>query len=128
MRKEVEHWWMQSKDDLEKAEVLANNAKYDGAVFFCQQSVEKALKALFILNLAKSPGPTHSLIYLAKELNLPKEYFVLLQELTPEFVTTRYPDVVGETPCKLYSKEKTAYYITKSKELLKWIENQINKR
>ncbi len=48
MNEEVRRWWKQAKDDLEKAKILFNNKKYDGAIFFCQQAFEKALKALSI--------------------------------------------------------------------------------
>ncbi len=116
MRAEIEMWLGQGGDDLEKAEVLFNGKKYDGAVFFCQQAAEKALKGLFIFKKSKSPGNTHSLIYLAKEVSAPKNFYELLQSLTPEFVTTRYPDVVGEMPHKLYSAEKTLNYIAKTSE------------
>ena len=46
MKEEVKRWWNKAKDDLEKAKILFENKKYDGTVFFCQQSVEKGLKAL----------------------------------------------------------------------------------
>lgn len=127
MRKEVEHWLAQGKDDFEKAKILASNDKLDGSAFYCQQAVEKALKALFIAKLSRSPGQTHSLVYLAKGLNVPRKHYPLLQSLTPEFVMTRYPDVVGETPYKLYSVEKINNYLKDSEELLQWIEKQIAK-
>ena len=62
-----------------------------------------------------------------KEIKLPASFYNLLQNLTPEFVTTRYPDVAGEAPYRLYSKEKVSGYLIKSKELFLWIENQIKK-
>jgi len=125
MRKEVENWMAQANDDLEKAEILFKNNKLDGATFYCQQAVEKALKALFMQKLAKSPDQTHSLVYLAKGLGIPRSYYPLLQSLTPEFVMTRYPDVVGEAPYRLYSEKKVADYLKESKELLRWTEDLI---
>jgi len=125
MRKEIKNWWKQALEDLDTAKVNLNAKKYYAATFFCQQAVEKSLKALFILKKSESPGKTHSLIFLAKKINVPKKYFDLLQNLTPEFITTRYPDIVGETPYKLYNKEKTSNYIKESKKLLKWIKKQI---
>ncbi|MHA1694018.1 MAG: HEPN domain-containing protein, partial [Candidatus Helarchaeota archaeon] len=94
-------------------------------VFFCQQSVEKALKALFIIKKSKFPEQTHSLIYLGKQLQIDHQFFSLLQDLTPEFVTTRYPDIVGEAPFELYGKDNTLYFLKRTKEFFKWIENQI---
>jgi HEPN domain-containing protein len=128
MRKEIENWTLQAKDDLEKAEILQKNKKYDGSAFYCQQAVEKYLKAPYIRKLSKSPGQTHSLVYLAKGIGVPKEFYSLLQSLTPEFVITRYPDIVGEVPYLLYSEETVENYLLRSKELIKWIESQIKRQ
>ena len=46
LKEEVKRWWSKAEDDFDKAEILFKNKKYDGAVFFCQQAVEKGLKAL----------------------------------------------------------------------------------
>jgi len=61
MREEVENWLKQSQADLRKAEILFNSREFDGAVFFCQQSVEKALKAVAIAKLRESQKG-HSII------------------------------------------------------------------
>ena len=50
MIKEVKNWWRQAKDDLKKARDNLKDDHLDGAGFFAQQSVEKALKALLIKN------------------------------------------------------------------------------
>ena len=127
MRKEVLLWWEQAQKDLEVAEKNLKIEEYYVTAFFCQQAVEKALKALFILKMAKSPGQTHSLIYLGSGVGVPKELFGFLQILTPEFITTRYPDVVQEVPYKLYNNEIARSYLTNAKVLFKWIANQISK-
>ena len=90
--------------------------------------MEKALKALFILKKQASAGQTHSLIYLAEETGVPETYYPLLRSLTPAFVTSRYPDVAGEIPYRLFGEEKVAGYINNSSELIKWAENQIRKQ
>ena len=128
MRKEIENWWEQAKKDLEVAGKNYVGADYYIACFLCQQAVEKGLKALFILKKGKSPGQTHSLIFLAKEIPVPREFYDLLQSLTPEFIITRYPDVAGDAPFKLYSEEKTKQYLDKARRLLQWIEVQIKKQ
>ncbi len=64
MRKEIENWWKQAIDDLEKARILFKTEKFDGAVFFCQQAVEKSLKSLCLLNFKDIPKG-HSIIYFA---------------------------------------------------------------
>ena len=125
IRKEAKNWWKQAKKDLEVAEKNFEIEEYYVTVFFCQQSVEKALKALFIIKKSKFPEQTHSLIYLGKQLQIDHQFFSLLQDLTPEFVTTRYPDIVGEAPFELYGKDNALYFLKRTMEFFKWIENQI---
>ncbi|MFB6246321.1 MAG: HEPN domain-containing protein [Candidatus Pacearchaeota archaeon] len=128
MREESKIFLEQSKKDIEAAKKNIKIKEYYVSAFLCQQSAEKALKALYIEKRAESPGQTHSLIYLAKETKVPKKYFQILSDLTPEFITTRYPDAAGETPYKLYHKDKVEKYINELEELLKWIENQVKKQ
>ena len=98
---------------------------YYACAFFCQQSVEKGLKALYIAKRRISPGTTHSLIYLATETDVPSKFHTFLRQLTPEFVTTRYPDAAYGTPYELYDEEIANELLEKSKEVIKWIESQI---
>ena len=125
MKKEAKNWWKQAKKDLEVAEKNFEIEEYYVTVFFCQQAVEKALKALFIIKKSKFPEQTRSLIYLGKQLQIDRRFFNLLRDLTPEFVTTRYPDIAGEVPFELYDKENSLYFLKRTKEFFKWLENQI---
>ncbi len=128
MRAEIKNWWEQALEDLDTAKVTLEGKKYYASVFFCQQAVEKALKALYILKIKEAPGTTHSLIFLANRLDIPQNFFSLLKKLTPEFVTTRYPDVVGEVPYRLYDQNIAKEFFKESKELITWIESQITKQ
>lgn len=88
MREEVKNLLEQARKDLEVAEKNFKINEYYISAFLCQQSIEKALKAFFILKKGKSAGQTHSLIYLAKETGVPREFYSFLGSLTPEFITT----------------------------------------
>ena len=48
MRKEVKEWWKQAKRDLITAENCKNSKDYYACAFFCQQSLEKGSKAIYI--------------------------------------------------------------------------------
>ena len=113
--------------DLEVAEKNLDINEYYASVFFTHQAVEKILKAYFMNKLSRSPGKTHSLIYLAREAEVPREHFSLLQALTPEFVTTRYPDAAGDAPYLLYGREKASEYIKKARDLTEWIQYRMNR-
>lgn len=125
MREEIKNLWEQAKKDIEVAEKNLVIKEYYVTAFLCQQGIEKALKALFMIIKKKSPGPTHSLIYLAENSKVPKSFYGILQDLSPEFITTRYPDVSGTVPYKIYSKEKVQNYLIKSKELMKWLKKKV---
>lgn len=125
MRKEVEQWWKQAKRDLITAKNCKNSGDYYACAFFCQQSVEKALKALYIEKKRASPSATHSLIYYAAEVNAPSKFFTFLRQLTPEFVTTRYPDAAYGVPYELYDETIAGEILEKSEEVVRWIASQI---
>ncbi|RLG23487.1 DNA-binding protein, partial [Methanosarcinales archaeon] len=90
MRKEVKEWWKQAKRDLITAENCKNSKDYYACAFFCQQSVEKGLKAIYIAKKRMSHGTMHSLIhsliYFATEIDMPSRFYIFLRQLTPEFV------------------------------------------
>jgi HEPN domain-containing protein len=125
MRKEVKEWWEQAKKDLITAENCKNSEDYYACAFFCQQSVEKGLKALLSQKSGCPLVQTHSLIYLATAIDLPSEFHTFLRRLTPEFVTTRYPDAAYGTPYELYDEDIANEILEKSKEVIKWIESQM---
>lgn len=48
MRLEILRFWEQAQEDLETARYNSAGGKFYAAAFFCQQAVEKALKALYM--------------------------------------------------------------------------------
>lgn len=127
MREEVSLWFKQAEDDLDTGKICFEKKKYYAAVFFCQQTIEKALKAYFIKTRNESPGTTHSLIYLAVETKVPSRYYSFFKRLTPQFVNTRYPDAAYGLPSSLYDQEIAADYIKQTEEIIAWIKSQLKK-
>jgi len=125
MRPEVERWFLQSKEELSAAKISFNAGKWFAVAFWCQQAAEKALKALFILKKKESPGTTHSLTYLGRELKIPKDYWGLLRELTKEYYLSRYPDASEDVPYKIYIKEDAENYLKICEKLIKWVESKL---
>lgn len=121
MRKEIQRWLEQAIEELETAEILLNSKKYFACAFWCQQSLEKFLKALYMHQKKESIGTTHSLTYLARQLNVPEKYNSFLRNLTKEYFFSRYPDATNDTPYKTYSKSEVEEYLTKTKEVSEWI-------
>ena len=57
MRLEILRFWEQAQEDLETARYNSAGRKFYAAAFFCQQAVEKALKALY-MHQTKEPPPS----------------------------------------------------------------------
>ena len=120
MKEEVKSWIEQSKKDLDTARYNLNGKKYDFAAFLCQQSIEKALKALSIKKTGNFKK-IHDIVLLGKDLALPEDLIDYCKEVAPAYTYTRYPDVVPIKDLKNTAKK----FIKYSEEILKWIKNQL---
>lgn len=127
MREESKHWFEQSKHDLKAAQYNFDGDILDVASYLCQQSIEKGLKSLIIEKNREAPGVSHSLIKLGKEVEIPSKYYRILKEISQEYFISRYPDAIGYTPYDTYDKQEVKEIIKNTKEIIKWIENQIKK-
>lgn len=125
MRPEIERWLLQGKEELDTAKASMNAGKWFASAFWSQQAAEKALKALYIFKKKESPGPTHSLTFLGRELDIPKEFYGLLRELTKEYYISRYPDASDDVPYKMYTHDDANSYIKNCESLIKWVESKI---
>lgn len=128
LRPETDAWWRQAQRDLETARHLVETGDYYAAVFFCQQAAEKGLKALRVERDRRLPEPTHTLLTLARGLDVPKEHLSFLRELTPEFVTTRYPDAANGVPYELYDDTIATRFLRQTEEFFRWLEHQMPTR
>ena len=123
--KEFDMWWNQAMEDLDTAQVNSKAKKYYAAILFCQQSIEKALKALWLKEKSEDLPFIHDLNLLGKKLNLPEKFFATLKELTSSYTETRYPDSSNIIPSKKFSKKDAAKYVKNSKMVIKWIKERI---
>lgn len=127
MREEADNWWRQAKHDLETADFLLEGEKLDAAAFYFQQTVEKALKALYIATKKEAPEATHSLTKLGRACGLPPEFSGFLRRLAAEYYVSRYPDATGDVPYMTYDESDVAEFSRETHEALRWVEQQLNK-
>ena len=85
MKEEIQRWWVKAKDDLEKTIILFQNKKYDGTAFYCQQAIEKALKAL-ALKEKNNIKKIHDLVQLGKDINLPNNLLDHCKKITQSYI------------------------------------------
>lgn len=123
MKVEIKNWWLQAQDDLEKARLLLDGGKYDGAAFFSQQAVEKGLKALY-LKKYNYLLRIHDLVKLAREVGAPNKVITKCSIITPVYFEVRYPEG-DEPPFDKVDLPKAQELIVLSEEVLKWIEKEL---
>ena len=102
-RKELLRSWLtKAASDLRSARVLgsADDAPLDTAIYHCQQTAEKAVKA-FLVSKEISPEKTHDIRKLTLEAAVHEPRFNEVMEmavvLTPYAWEFRYPDDLAET-------------------------------
>jgi HEPN domain-containing protein len=127
MREEAQLWWQQAKHDLETADLLLKGERLDAASFYCEQAVEKGLKALYIAKHREAPGPTHSLTKLGRDCGLPESYMGFLRRLTGEYYMSRYPDASGDLPFQAYDADDVGEIAKLSREVMAWLEQQMSR-
>ncbi len=126
MREEAKLLFEQAKHELEIAKHSFNGGFLDACVFYCQQTVEKFLKA-YLLSKGKSPGNIHALLKLGKIAEIPTHFNNFLKNLSSEYYISRYPDVSGQVPYTLYEKEEVEATLKETEGFVIWIKQKIEK-
>ncbi|HEY9246951.1 MAG TPA: HEPN domain-containing protein [Candidatus Methanoperedens sp.] len=124
MRKEIDYWFEQAKADFKSATDLLNTDNFYASVFFSQQTAEKSLKSLYIKE-KKTSVKTHNLVFLARELDAPQNVINDCAELTPDYITTRYPDAAIGAPFESYTGESAQRHLRMAREVLQWVETML---
>ena len=102
VREEVKNSLGQAAEDLETARLNVEIKRYYASVFFSQQAAEKALKALYMAAVRKTPI-THDMVTLAQEVSAPEAVLEGAMELNADYVITRHPDAAGGVPARQYT-------------------------
>jgi len=117
---EYSRWIEQAEKDLATAEYNLEGNRIDSGVFFLQQAVEKALKAMYIKKF-KRLFKTHDLVLLSKKLKTPQKIQNYCKELNPVYQYTRYPDIPSIENLEEISADLLKYTL----EIIKWVKENI---
>ena len=104
---------------------LFKSRNFDGTAFYCQQAVEKVLKALILLKTKEKKTEGHSLIYLGKTAELPHNFFSGLKKLSPQYFISRYPDITESLPYENYDSEIAKEQLERARRIFKWLNTQM---
>jgi HEPN domain-containing protein len=110
-------WWEQALRDLDTAEYLLEGERYKESSLFCQQAVEKALKAV-LLGKGGELIKIHDLVKLGELAELDSSFMEDCEKLTGVYIDARYPDTSKED----YTKEESTQDIKSARKIIQWLQ------
>ncbi|MEN6302784.1 MAG: HEPN domain-containing protein [Armatimonadia bacterium] len=90
----IEAWMQRAERDLQTAEAMRQSGFFDACALYCQQAVEKLLKAYYMVRESADPPRTHKLVELAARLGVPYDLAEDLHDLENDYIQSRYPDAL----------------------------------
>ncbi len=127
MRIEVERLIKQAERDLQNARKNIGIEAFEVAAFLAEQSVEKHLKAAWMVVKAEAPPRTHSLTELGDPLGVPPDHRRHLVYLNADYTTARYPDAANGIPYEVYDRATAEAKVGAAEEVFTWL-RQLTKR
>lgn len=121
MKAEHSTWIEKAGSDLRKARDVYGIGHLDLAAFLCQQSVEKALKAVLIKKKNKFPK-IHTIGVLGRLAGLKEGLIFESVRLDPVYTASRYPGT-DETD---FDKGDVDEFIKIAERVLKWSKKEIS--
>ena len=127
MREEARFWIDDAIWDLEGAQDMFNNERYNYAVWLSRQSTEKLLKTCYLIVLRSQVPRDHNLLVLGRECfsDAITEINSQLTFLNPHYTTTRYVDAALGAPKDIYDREFAEQALTKAREVFQWIRSKV---
>lgn len=122
----ISYWLTSAAHDLDTAESLYQNGKYDWCLYLGHLVIEKAIKAKYVSIRDELSPRTHNLLLLAEkaEIELNEEQREKLDLITGFNIEARYPDYKMSF-YKTCTEEYTGRYFNEIKELFQWIKSLI---
>ncbi len=123
MRDEALRWLEEALWDLETAEILHRERRYNAAVFYSHQAAEKASKAL-LYHINEAPWG-HSIRVLLQRyfsaigMDVIKDLITCARELDIHYIPSRYPNAhPAGTPHEAYDEETSHRAIECAKKVV----------
>jgi len=126
MGSKADFWLISAENDWNVAGHLFDKGDYSYALFFEHLTLEKMLKAYFVLAHGETPPLTHRLVFLAEKsgLALSPEQQELLETVTDFNLEARYPDEKFSFK-KRCTREFTLHYLDSIREMKAWIAKKL---
>ena len=121
-------WWLAAAiDDYESAQILFKGGKYSKTIHVLHNAVEKALKAMILFERRRPPRGAggHNLVSLynmvESKLKLNNKLVRTIDDLSPLYLPSEYPDAALGVPGTLFKKEQAQTYLREVGELVRWL-------
>lgn len=126
IQEHIDYWLTSAAHDLDVAEALFQNEKYDWCLFIGHLVIEKTLKAFYVRNCREIPPKIHNLVRLAEKskLSLSDGHMAFLADINDFNIETRYPDYKF-TFYKTCTCEFAQEQFSEIKEMYKWLLSQM---
>lgn len=121
----IQAWVDRGDRDLATARAMRRTGFPDACAVYCQQSVEKLLKAYFMVRLRRHPSKTHKIVELATELALPPQIVEELHDLEADYIQARYPDSFFDGADAGYDDDVAEERIRAAEGVLAWLKERI---
>ena len=112
--KTIKNWLALAEYDFNTAQSMLKSGRYLYIVFTCQQTIEKCLKALYIIEKKITPPYTHNLLRLANDLAIYKEInedqIIFLTELNQFYIESRYNENIVRLTNKINQNKAENIY------------------
>ena len=130
MSSKTDYWLELCDDDLITAKILLDSKRFLHMGYFCQQIIEKALKAVIADKTNEIPPKIHDLRKLAVlggvYSDLSEEQHALLEKLMPLHIEARYPEY-KEKVDKTLSTGYSETLLIETEGFLCWIKTRLGK-
>lgn len=130
MRDEALRWLEEAERDIETAEILYKNARYNAACFYAHQAAEKAVKAM-LYNVNEAPWGHSIRILLERYIertssSLATCLIECARELDRHYIPSRYPNAhPSGTAFEAYDPKTAEKALECSREILKYAKEEI---
>jgi HEPN domain-containing protein len=123
---QIDYWRESAAHDMEAAQTLFKNQKYDWCLFVGHLVIEKVLKAIYVRDKKEAPPWIHNLVRLAENttLQLSEEQLMFLANVNDFNIESRSPDYKFSF-YKTCTKEFTEEQFTRIQEMYQWLLSQM---
>lgn len=119
--KDYREWLRFAESDRRATQVLLADGFYEHCVFYCQQAVEKLLKAIIVKQTGERPPHTHNLRALLERVQaiaIPNEIAHSVSTISEYYVGSRYP--MDVTDANTFGPELAQTAVQNMTEVFQW--------